>query len=130
MARGFCGWQWQRHRAGDKVAEAPDAEFLARALVGALDIARSAYFAREDWEAALGRIDSILEVKQQLSRAAEDLAIDRMNRANVLGRLGRFGEAKAELEACLRAFAGDRVMTAKSLADLLNQQGDVAQAIV
>lgn len=128
----IAGW-WRRHRAGEKVAEAPDAEFLARALVSALDIARDAQVAREDWKAALGFIDSMLEMGTQLGRQAEELAGDRMNRANVLGRLGRFGEAKTELEVCLQSFAGNREMTAKTLssvADLLNQQGDVAQAIV
>ena len=33
---------WQRHRSGQPVPEAPDLEFLARALIGALDIARQA----------------------------------------------------------------------------------------
>ncbi len=33
---------WQQHRSGQPVAEAPDAEFLARAYIGALDIATDA----------------------------------------------------------------------------------------
>ena len=126
------GW-WRRHRAGEKVAEAPEAESLASALMNALNIATEAHFAREDWAAALECLDSMLEVEQQLDRPAEEFANTRMNRATVLGWLGRFGEAKAELEACLLAFAGDRAMTAEalsSLAYLLNRQGDVAQAIV
>lgn len=30
---------WERHRSGQPVPEAPNAEFLARAYIGALDIA-------------------------------------------------------------------------------------------
>ena len=55
-----------------------------------------------------------------------------MNRASVLGELGRFGEAKAEWENCLQVFQHDPAMSAKVLsgfATLFRQQGDVAQAI-
>ena len=54
--------------------EAPDAEFLARALISALDIARQAHYAQEDWESALRRIDAMLEVKRALKRPEEDIA--------------------------------------------------------
>ena len=50
---------WQRHRSGQPVPEAPDPEFLARALIGALDIASEAHFAQKDWEPALRRIDAV-----------------------------------------------------------------------
>ena len=56
-----------------------------------------------------------------------------MNRAVELGRLGRFGEAKAELEECLQVFQNDPAMRARvlsSLAELFDEQGDVPQAIV
>jgi hypothetical protein len=66
---------WRQHRAGQPVPEAPDAEFLARGFIGALDIARKAHYAQEDWAAALGRIDDILEVEQALQRPAGDLAV-------------------------------------------------------
>ena len=66
---------WQQHRSGQTVPEAPDAEFLARALISALDIATDAPLrARQDWEPALRRIDAILEVKRALQRPAEDIA--------------------------------------------------------
>ncbi len=123
---------WQQHRSGQSVPEAPDPEILARALISALDIAREAHFAQQDWEPALRRIDAILEVKRALGRPAEDIAVTRMNRANVLGSLGRFGEAKAELEACLQVFQNDPAKSAKalsSLANLFDEQGDVPQAI-
>jgi tetratricopeptide (TPR) repeat protein len=123
---------WRRRRAGETVPEAPDAEDLARTLIGALDIARQAHFAQEDWEPALRCIDAILEIKQELQRPEEDIARTRMNRANVLGRLGRFSEARAELEQCLQVFRNDPARSAKvrgSLADLFDEQGDVAQAI-
>jgi len=51
---------------------------------------------------------TILEAKRSLlKRPAEDIAIDRMNRANVLMKLGRFGESQSELEACLQVFEHD-----------------------
>ncbi|MFN0172509.1 MAG: CHAT domain-containing protein [Bryobacteraceae bacterium] len=124
---------WQRHRSGQTVPEAPDPEFLARVFITALDIATDAHFAQKDWEPALHRIDAILEVKQALQRPAEDLAATRGNRANVLGRLRRFGEAKAELEACLQVFENDPANRGKvlsSLADVFDKQGDGAQAII
>ena len=55
-----------------------------------------------------------------------------MNRAVELGSLGRFGEAKAELEECLQVFQNDPAMRARvlsSLATLFDEQGDVPQAI-
>ncbi|MDS4032027.1 MAG: CHAT domain-containing protein [Candidatus Contendobacter sp.] len=122
---------WQQQCAGQPVPEAPYAE-IARAYISALDIARQADYARQDWASALHRIDAVLEVKRALQRPAEDIARDRVNRANVLGRLGRFGEARAELEACLPLFQNDPAASStvlSSLADLFDKQGDVAQAI-
>ena len=124
---------WQRHRSGQPVPEAPDSESLARTLIGALDIAKDADLALNDWESALRRTDAVLEVKRALQRPAEDIARNRMNRAVELGRLRRFGEAKAELEECLQVFQNDPARRARvlgSLADLFDEQGDVPQAIV
>ena len=76
--------------------------------------------------------DAILEVKRELRRSAEEIGSTRMNRAVVLGRLRRFGEAKAELEACLEIFRNDptrRARTLSSLAALLDEQGDLRSAI-
>ena len=56
-----------------------------------------------------------------------------MNRANVLVEFpDRFGEARAEMEACLLLFQNSLSKSAtvlSSLADLFRRQGDVAQAI-
>jgi tetratricopeptide (TPR) repeat protein len=123
---------WRRQLAGQSVPEAPDPAILARAYISALDIATDARYAQQDWAAALPRIDAIIEVKRALERPAEEIAKDRMNRANVLGRLGRFGEAQAELEACLQINQHDPVQNVRvlgSLAYLFDKQGDVAQAI-
>ena len=123
---------WQQQHAGQHVPEAPDAESLARALIGALDIARQAHWALEDWDAALRRVDAILELKRALQRPAQDIAGDRMNRAVVLQRLGRFPEAQAELEACLQVFQHDPARSSRTrsaLAILFDDQGDVPQAI-
>jgi|CXWL01.1.fsa_nt_gi tetratricopeptide (TPR) repeat protein len=126
-----AGW-WRQHRAGQPVPEAPDAEILARVYIGTLDIATDADFALKNWESALVRIEAMLEVRRDLERPAEDFDAMRFNRANVLLRLGRFGEARAELEACLEVFRNDPAASSKvlsSLADLFDKQGDVAQAI-
>jgi tetratricopeptide (TPR) repeat protein len=123
---------WQQYASGQSVPEAPDPAFLARAYMSALNIATQAHFAQQDWAAALPGIDAIIEVKRALERPAEDIARDRGNRANVLSRLGRFGEAQAELEACLQLFQHSHADVAKvlsSLANLFDKQGDVVQAI-
>jgi tetratricopeptide (TPR) repeat protein len=123
---------WQQHRAGQPVPQAPDAEDLARAFISALDIAKDAYRAQKDWAAALGKTEAILAVKQALQRPAEDIAQTRMNRAVYLGQLRRFGEAQAELEACLAIFQQNPVVKARvlsSLASLFDDQGDLPQAI-
>jgi tetratricopeptide (TPR) repeat protein len=123
---------WQQHCLGEDVPEAPDPEGLARAIVSALDIARQAHFAQEDWTSALRRIDAILEVERAVKRPTQDIAATRMNRANVLKELARFGEARAEMEACLQIFQDDptrREVVLSSLADLFATQGDVRQAI-
>ena len=55
-----------------------------------------------------------------------------MNRANVLGQSGPLRRGKAELEDCLQVFQNDPASSARvlgSLADLFDEQGDVAQAI-
>ena len=44
----------------------PSPEFLARAFISALDIARQADFARQDWASALRRLDAVLEVERAL----------------------------------------------------------------
>ena len=101
--------------------EAPDFEYLARLVISALDIAKDADRALNDWELALGRTDAVLEVKRALHRPAEDIANTRMNRAVALGRLGRFDEAKAELEECLQVVQNDpasREMVLSSLASV------------
>jgi tetratricopeptide (TPR) repeat protein len=123
---------WQLTRKGQRVPEAPDAEELGRVLICALDVATEAGFAQKDWNAALPRIDRILKIKRELNRPAQDIANDRMNRANVLRRLQRSGEAQAELEACLEIFSGDPTRSSAvfgSLARLFNEQGDVLQAV-
>ena len=73
--------------------EAPNSEILARTLISALDIAKEAHNAQREWEPALHCIDASLEIMRALERPAEDIAGGRMNRANALRMLGRFGEA-------------------------------------
>ncbi|MDX2111871.1 MAG: CHAT domain-containing protein [Verrucomicrobiota bacterium] len=124
---------WQQHRSGQPVPEAPDAVFLARTLISALDIAKDVHRAQEDWHSALRRLEAVLEIKRALERPAEAIGDTRFNRANVLVEMpGRLGEARDELEACLSLFQNDPAKISKvlsSLADLFDKQGDLAQAI-
>jgi tetratricopeptide (TPR) repeat protein len=126
------GW-WRRTRTGgETVPEAPDAESLARAVIGAFDIATDAHFAQENWDAALGRLDRILQVKREVGRAAQDIALTRMNRAIVLSCLRRFAEAQSELELCLQIFQENPAQSARvfgSLASLFANQNDIQQAV-
>jgi tetratricopeptide (TPR) repeat protein len=125
------GW-WTASRAGLSTPDAPDREPLARAIISALDIAREAGYALEQWAAALKRIDTVIKIKQELNRPPENIAGDRGNRANMLRKLRRYSEAKLELEACLDIFENNPVNRAKilsSLAGLYNDIGDLAQAI-
>lgn len=122
---------WRQHRAGQPVPEAPDPAFLARAYISALDIAREAHCAQQNWKAALPRIEAILDLQGLLLRPAEDIAIVRMNRAIVLKNLGRLGEAQSELETCLQLFQDDPANSSivlSSMASLFAKQGDVSEA--
>jgi len=125
------GW-WTANRAGLPTPDAPAREFLARTMITALDIARQAHYALQQWEAALKRIDAAIEIRQELKRPPEDVARDRVNRANVLCELNRYGEAKLEFEACLDILENDpaaRAVVVSSLAQLYNDIGDLPQAI-
>jgi tetratricopeptide (TPR) repeat protein len=125
------GW-WTASRAGLPTPDAPDREFLARAMIGALDTARQANYALRQWEAALKCIDTVIKIKQELNRPPEDIAGDRGNRANTLRLLERYSEAKLELDACLDIFENNPASRAKalsSLASLYKDIGDLAQAI-
>lgn len=123
---------WQQHRAGQLVPEASDAELLARVFISALDIANDADQSQEDWESVLGRLDAMMMVRRALKRPEMEIATNQLNRANVLCKLHRFGEAKAELEACLPLFRNRPDWAAEalgSLAVLFAKQGDLPQAI-
>jgi tetratricopeptide (TPR) repeat protein len=129
--RKIEGW-WTASCAGLPTPDAPDREALARAMISALDIARQANYALQQWEAALKRIDVSITIKQESKRPPEDIAKDRLNRANMLRRLERYSEAKLELEACLDIFETDpagRGTALSSLASLFDDVGDLAQAI-
>lgn len=125
---------WRQNRAGQTVVEAPDTEFLARVLLGGLDIAQQADDARQDWDSALQRLDLALTVKKEMQRPAQDIGATRFNRANVLVEFeNRRAEAKAELEACLALFEHQPNLRAKvlsSLSDVFDEQGDLPQAIL
>ena len=126
-----AGW-WHSLRTGQPVAEAAEQESLARAYLSALDIAREADFAMQNWPAALVRVDTTLEVQRTLQRPREDIAASRMNRAIVLGALKRFAEAISEMEACLPLFEHNLAAKAKvlgSLASLFAMQNDIVQAL-
>ncbi|MBL8263218.1 MAG: CHAT domain-containing protein [Xanthomonadaceae bacterium] len=124
---------WKQHRAGQKITDAPDAEFLARVSISALDIAKDFDFARDRWESALSRLESMLEIQRSVQRTEEDIGSTRVNRAIALMKIpGKLDEAKTELEACLLLFRNDpqrHATVLSSLAELLDRQQDLDQAI-
>lgn len=124
---------WKRHKAGQSVPEAPEPEFLARALLGAQNIAGEAYSALENWDKALWQTEAALETVQELDRSADEVAGARMNRAIALSRLGRLSDAQTEMEFCLETFSNSSYHQARvlsSLADLYAEQGDFPQAVL
>jgi len=125
---------WERTRRGESLPEAPDAEFLGRAFISALDIGWNAHFALEHWEPALERIGESIAAKRARGASEHEIARGRYNRCGPLLSLGRLDEAQRELEQCLEVFqtAGDtanRSKTLSALADLFNRKGDLQQAI-
>jgi tetratricopeptide (TPR) repeat protein len=127
------GW-WASRQQGEPFPEAPDDEVLARALVGALDIAREANLRLERWQSCLDLIVEIEEVKRALGESEHEVARTRFNRHGPLMRLGKLAEAKAVLEDCLDVDrrAGDvsgEAADLSALADVWNALGDRDQAI-
>ncbi|MCP4700000.1 MAG: CHAT domain-containing protein [Gammaproteobacteria bacterium] len=127
------GWQ-REQQAGQTPAAAPDAELLARTLVGALNIAWWANHALENWQACLDLLTEQEEVEQVRGEPAHGLAITRFNRYPSLLQLERLDEAQQVLEGCLQVFqeADDLLHQSKTLsalADLWDERGDSKQAI-
>lgn len=127
------GW-WSKQRAGETVPDAPDREQLARTLVTALDIARSAHLCLKQWEACLRVLDEIDVVLRSMGEDPHRLAGTQFNRHGPLIELGRLGDAKAALEGCLTVFrqVGDAASEAKvlsALAWVCEKLGDGPQAI-
>src|SRR5689334_11570300 len=84
----------------------PNPVYLARALVGGLDIATQATLALERWDACLDLLTESEETQQAMGEGAHSLARTRLNRHKPLLNLGRFDEAQEVLESCLAVFRG------------------------
>jgi hypothetical protein len=122
--------QWN---ASAKSPPTHDRDLLAHALIGALDIAADAFRALRRWKAALRYIEAIIDIKRQLARPKEDIALNRVSRADMLSELNRYSEAKAELEACLDLLNNDpyaKSAAIGALANIYNELGDRGEAIV
>jgi len=124
---------WRRQRAGEPVPEAPDLVFLARVLIGGLDIAGQANQTLARWEACLGVLSEIEETQRALGEGEHGLARTRFNRYFPLLWLGRLDEAQRVLESCLAVFrrVSDlpaEAATLSALADLWDKRGDRVQA--
>lgn len=108
-------------------------EALARTYISGLDIAAMADLELENWETALARLETLINVKQKLNRTPEDIAETQINHASTLIELKRFGQARTNLEACLDQFENNpnkKAMILSTLADLHDKQNDVEQAIL
>lgn len=124
---------WLQYKAGQLSPEAPDIETLARTIIGALDIAADIDMAKENWESALSRLDTMIDIKRSLARSTEEIATSRFNRAGVLMQLpNHLTEARSELEACYEIFKDTARLNAKvvsALSYLAEKQDDLDQAI-
>lgn len=126
------GW-WEAWCAGTSLPDSLGGEVIVRTYIGALDVAKQADSATEDWDSALRRQDAVLEVERRLHQPLLDIADSRMNRANILVALHRFGEARQELEECLALFQNDSAREARVrsiLAALFAGQNDINQAVI
>lgn len=124
---------WGMHRAGEPVPEAPNARFLARALISGLDIARQANSELKRWQACLDFSAEVEEAERTLGEGEHGLALTRFNRYGPLLNLGRLDEAQEVLESCLNVFRGAGDLWAEgsalsALADLWGKRGDPEQA--
>ncbi|MCX4239723.1 CHAT domain-containing protein [Paraliomyxa miuraensis] len=126
------GW-WKAHAEGKPVPEAPDRDFLGRALVGGLDIAEDANRALERWQGCLDLLEETERTKRERGESQHELACTRFNTYGPLLSLGRLEEAQRVLEGCLAEFrkAGDATNENKALSALANlwkERGDLRQA--
>jgi tetratricopeptide (TPR) repeat protein len=124
---------WNRHEAGQPVPEAPNAELLARAIIGALNIALRIDADKRDWAGALKKVDKVLEIERSISRSPEYITTTRFDRAYILMELpNHLDEARDELEECSKHFHNVPDMRARALtalANLAQKQGDFKSAI-
>jgi len=125
---------WQRQQQGETLAAAPDADFLVRAFISALNIAEGAHHALEHWQACLDLLTEKEQVEQAGGESAEALARTRFSRYKSLMELGNLDEAQRVLEGCLQVQTNvgnleqqGRILTA--LADVWDARGDVSRAI-
>ena len=125
---------WDSLQRGEDVTEAGGKEYLARLFVSGLDIAYHASLALKEWQPSLDLIDEMEQLEHDLGTAEHEIARTRFNRYGPLIKLGKLGEAKDVLEACLDVFrrAGDmqrEARTLSALADVWDKLGDGAQAV-
>jgi tetratricopeptide (TPR) repeat protein len=127
------GW-WQRRKAGESVPEAPDDGFLARVLVGGLDIAEDANWQLENWNACLKLLEEIEQTKRDTGQSRHEQMRTRFNKYLPLIKLGRLDDARRVQEECLAVFreVGDLTNQSKALSALATvwkERGDIRQAI-
>jgi tetratricopeptide (TPR) repeat protein len=125
---------WQRHQQGETLTAAPDADFLARVFIGALDIAEDAHRALGHWQDCLDLLTEIEQVQQACGESEEALARTRFNRYKPLIERGCLDEAQRVLEGCLQVqtHVGDLTEQGRILSSLANvwkERGDVSRAI-
>lgn len=125
---------WEATRRGETIPDAPNAEFLGRVFIGALNIAGEGHLALGEWEPMHRCTGEIIDVLQDRGAPRHEIAIARVNRYMPLLRLGRLGEAQHELEQCLEVFenAGDALNHARALTALAHvfyERGDLPKAI-
>jgi tetratricopeptide (TPR) repeat protein len=125
---------WRRHRAGESIAGAPDAQALAQAYTTALHLVTRADQTLERWQECLDHLAELDQVEREYGLGDYERARTRVTQCRPLAALGRMDEAQAVLEECLKEFlsAGDEIRQAaalSALADLWDERGDLNQSI-
>jgi tetratricopeptide (TPR) repeat protein len=124
---------WEQYRSNNPVPDVSwEPDKVNHVLVRALQILAEERTITRDWLSAVRNYDLIIRLKKERGSPEVEIGFSRASRANVLRQLGRYPEAKRELEDCLDVFRNDPTTSAlvlSSLGDLFAGMGDQAQAI-
>jgi tetratricopeptide (TPR) repeat protein len=125
---------WQRARAGESLAEAPNLEVLGRTLAGALNIAFQANASLKRWEVCLRLLEETEQLQVNLGAGLHERTITRFNAHGALLALGRLAQAQELLQNCLDIFRhigahAHEAAALSALAATSSRMRDLGQAV-